>query len=151
MGWDAFGMPAENAAIQHGIHPATWTFENISEMRVQLQRLGYSYDWRRELATCRPEYYKWEQMFFLKFLEKGLAYRKDSPQNWCPTCHTVLANEQVEEGLCWRCDSVVEQRELEQWFLRITDYADELLDDLEILGGWPERVLLMQRNWIGRS
>jgi leucyl-tRNA synthetase len=152
MGWDAFGLPAENAAIKNETHPADWTYQNIAEMRAQLKRLGYSYDWRRELATCRPEYYKWEQKFFLKFLEKGLAYRKDSPQNWCPTCNTVLANEQVEEGLCWRCDSEVEQKDMEQWFLRITDYADELLNDLETLeGGWPERVLTMQRNWIGKS
>jgi len=152
MGWDAFGLPAENAAIKNETHPATWTYQNIAEMREQLQRLGYSYDWRREIATCRPEYYKWEQKFFLKFLEKGLAYRKNSPQNWCPTCNTVLANEQVEEGLCWRCDSEVEQKDMEQWFLRITDYAEELLKDLETLeGGWPERVLTMQRNWIGKS
>jgi leucyl-tRNA synthetase len=152
MGWDAFGLPAENAAIKNNTHPASWTYQNIAEMREQLQRLGYSYDWRREIASCRPEYYKWEQKFFLKFLEKGLAYRKDSPQNWCPSCNTVLANEQVEEGLCWRCDSEVEQKDMEQWFLRITDYADELLKDLESLeGGWPERVLTMQRNWIGRS
>ena len=152
MGWDAFGLPAENAAIKNETHPAKWTYQNISEMREQLQRLGYSYDWRREIASCRPEYYKWEQKFFLKFLEKGLAYRKDSPQNWCPGCNTVLANEQVEEGLCWRCDSEVEQKDMEQWFLRITDYADELLADLESLeGGWPERVLTMQRNWIGKS
>jgi leucyl-tRNA synthetase len=152
MGWDAFGLPAENAAIKNETHPAEWTYQNISEMREQLRRLGYSYDWRREIATCRPEYYKWEQKFFLKFLEKGLAYRKDSPQNWCPTCNTVLANEQVEEGLCWRCDSEVEQKDMEQWFLRITDYADELLADLDTLeGGWPERVLTMQRNWIGKS
>jgi len=152
MGWDAFGLPAENAAIKNETHPAKWTYQNIDEMREQLQRLGYSYDWRRELASCRPEYYKWEQKFFLKFLEKGLAYRKDSPQNWCPSCNTVLANEQVEEGLCWRCDSEVEQKDMEQWFLRITDYADELLKDLDMLdGGWPERVLTMQRNWIGRS
>jgi leucyl-tRNA synthetase len=152
MGWDAFGLPAENAAIKNSTHPATWTYQNIAEMREQLQRLGYSYDWRREIASCRPEYYKWEQKFFLKFLEKGLAYRKDSPQNWCPSCNTVLANEQVEEGLCWRCDSEVEQKDMEQWFLRITDYADELLADLDSLeGGWPERVLTMQRNWIGRS
>ena len=152
MGWDAFGLPAENAAIKNETHPAEWTYQNISEMREQLQRLGYSYDWRREVASCRPEYYKWEQKFFLKFLEKGLAYRKDSPQNWCPSCNTVLANEQVEEGLCWRCDSEVEQKDMEQWFLRITDYADELLKDLETLeGGWPERVLTMQRNWIGKS
>ncbi|MEF2230380.1 MAG: leucine--tRNA ligase [Pseudodesulfovibrio sp.] len=152
MGWDAFGLPAENAAIKNETHPAAWTYQNIADMRAQLRRLGYSYDWRRELATCRPEYYKWEQRFFLKFLEKGLAYRKNSPQNWCPGCNTVLANEQVEEGLCWRCDSPVEQKDMEQWFLRITDYADELLADLDKLeGGWPERVLTMQRNWIGRS
>jgi len=152
MGWDAFGLPAENAAIKHNTHPAKWTYQNIADMRAQLRRLGYSYDWRRELATCRPEYYKWEQKFFLKFLEKGLAYRKNSPQNWCPGCNTVLANEQVEDGLCWRCDSPVEQKDMEQWFLRITDYADELLKDLEGLeGGWPERVLTMQRNWIGKS
>ena len=152
MGWDAFGLPAENAAIKNETHPAEWTYQNIREMREQLQRLGYSYDWRREIASCRLEYYKWEQKFFLKFLEKGLAYRKDSPQNWCPGCNTVLANEQVEDGLCWRCDSEVEQKDMEQWFLRITDYADELLADLESLeGGWPERVLTMQRNWIGKS
>lgn len=152
MGWDAFGLPAENAAIKNETHPAKWTYQNIAEMREQLQRLGYSYDWRREIASCRPEYYKWEQKFFLKFLEKGLAYRKNSPQNWCPSCNTVLANEQVEDGLCWRCDSEVEQKDMEQWFLRITDYADELLEELETLdGGWPERVLTMQRNWIGKS
>ncbi|WP_461208491.1 leucine--tRNA ligase [Desulfocurvus sp. DL9XJH121] len=151
MGWDAFGLPAENAAIKHDTHPAKWTYENIDTMRVQLKRLGYSYDWEREIATCHPDYYRWEQLFFLKLMEKGLVYRKKSPVNWCPSCHTVLANEQVEEGLCWRCDSVVEQRELEQWFLRITDYADELLDNLDNMPGWPERVLTMQRNWIGRS
>ena len=151
MGWDAFGLPAENAAVKHGTHPAKWTYENIDTMRVQLKRLGYSYDWDRELATCHPKYYKWEQLFFLKLLEKGLVYRKDSPVNWCPDCHTVLANEQVEEGLCWRCDSVVEQRQLEQWFMRITDYADELLEELDDMPGWPERVRTMQRNWIGRS
>ncbi len=152
MGWDAFGMPAENAAIKHGVHPAAWTFENIDTMRVQLKRLGYSYDWRRELATCHPGYYAHEQKFFLDFLKRGLAYRKKSPQNWCQTCHTVLANEQVIEGCCWRCDNPVVQKDLEQWFLRITAYADELLDDLKLLeGGWPERVLTMQRNWIGKS
>lgn len=152
MGWDAFGLPAENAAIKHQIPPAKWTYANIDNMRSQLKRLGYSYDWRRELATCSQEYYRWEQMFFLKFLEKGLLYRKKAPQNWCPSCHTVLANEQVEEGLCWRCDSVVEQKELTQWFLRITDYAEELLADLEKLkGGWPDRVISMQENWIGKS
>ncbi len=152
MGWDAFGLPAENAAIKNNTHPAKWTFANIDTMRAQLQRLGYSYDWKREIATCRPEYYKWEQLFFLRFLEKGLIYRKKAPQNWCPSCHTVLANEQVVEGLCWRCDSKVEQKDLTQWFLRITAYAEELLQDLDKLeGGWPERVLAMQRNWIGKS
>ncbi len=152
MGWDAFGLPAENAAIKHNLHPAKWTYDNIAEMRAQLKRMGFSYDWSREIATCRPEYYRWEQAFFLRMLEKGLIYRKKAPQNWCPSCHTVLANEQVEDGKCWRCDSIVEQKELAQWFLRITDYAEELLRDLEKLeGGWPERVLAMQRNWIGRS
>ncbi len=152
MGWDAFGLPAENAAIKHNVHPARWTYENIDYMRAELKRLGYSYDWSRELATCDPEYYKWEQLFFLKFLEKGLVYRKKSPVNWCPKCQTVLANEQVEEGLCWRCESVVVQKELEQWFLRITDYAEELLEYLpKLASGWPERVLTMQRNWIGKS
>ena len=121
-------------------------------MRAQLQRLGYSYDWSREIATCRPEYYRWEQMFFLRLLEKGLVYRKKAPQNWCPSCHTVLANEQVIDGLCWRCDSRVEQKDLTQWFLKITAYGDELLADLSRLeGGWPDRVLAMQRNWIGKS
>lgn len=152
MGWDAFGLPAENAAIKHHTHPAQWTYANIDNMRAQLKRLGYSYDWDRELATCRPEYYRWEQMFFLRLLEKGLVYRKKAPQNWCPSCHTVLANEQVIDGLCWRCDSRVEQKDLTQWFLRITAYGDELLEDLARLdGGWPERVIAMQRNWIGKS
>ncbi|CAM2060655.1 Leucine--tRNA ligase [Desulfovibrionales bacterium] len=152
MGWDAFGMPAENAAIKHSIHPAKWTYENIATMRTQLQRLGYSYDWSRELTTCDAEYYRWEQLFFLKLYKKGLVYRKKAPQNWCPSCHTVLANEQVIEGACWRCDSRVEQKELSQWFLRITAYAQELLDSLDTLAkGWPERVCTMQRNWIGRS
>jgi leucyl-tRNA synthetase len=152
MGWDAFGMPAENAAIKHGVHPAKWTHENIDYMRTQLKRMGYSYDWRRELASCDPEYYRWEQLFFLKFLEKGLLYRKKASQNWCPDCNTVLANEQVIEGCCWRCDSMVEQKELTQWFLRITAYAEELLDCLnEMAGQWPEQVLTMQRNWVGKS
>jgi leucyl-tRNA synthetase len=152
MGWDAFGLPAENAAIKNNTHPAKWTYENIAYMRSQLKRLGYSYDWEREIATCHPKYYRFEQEFFLKFLEKGLAYRKKAPVNWCPSCHTVLANEQVEEGLCWRCDSEVQQKELSQWFLRITDYAEELLSALDTLtDGWPERVLTMQRNWIGKS
>ena len=152
MGWDAFGLPAENAAIKHKTHPATWTYANIAEMRDQLQRLGYSYDWRREVATCHPGYYRWEQQFFIELYEKGLIYRKNSPQNWCESCQTVLANEQVEDGLCWRCDNPVEQKQLEQWFMRITDYADELLADLDALGeGWPERVRTMQQHWIGRS
>jgi leucyl-tRNA synthetase len=152
IGWDAFGLPAENAAIKNDSHPAKWTYENIATMRTQLKRLGYSYDWDREIATCHPGYYRWEQEFFLKLLDKGLAYRKKSPVNWCPSCHTVLANEQVEEGLCWRCDSEVIQKELSQWFLRITDYAEELLDCLpKLTEGWPERVLTMQRNWIGKS
>ncbi|HKL24974.1 MAG TPA: leucine--tRNA ligase [Desulfuromonadales bacterium] len=151
MGWDAFGMPAENAAIQHGTHPALWTEENIRNMRLQLRRMGLSYDWNRELATCSPEYYRWEQLIFLKMLEKGLAYKKSAAVNWCPDCETVLANEQVEDGCCWRCDNAVEQKQLDQWFFRITRYADELLDRTEQLPGWPESVLTMQRNWIGRS
>ncbi len=152
MGWDALGLPAENAAIKNNTHPAAWTFSNIDNMRAQLRRLGYSYDWNREVATCVPEYYRWEQLFFLKMLEKDLIYRKKAPQNWCPDCHTVLANEQVVEGLCWRCDSVVEQKELTQWFVRITSYAEELLADLDKLHkGWPERVIAMQQNWIGKS
>ncbi|MCL2123615.1 MAG: leucine--tRNA ligase [Desulfovibrionaceae bacterium] len=152
MGWDAFGLPAENAAIKNRVHPARWTYANIDAMRSQLKRLGYSYDWDCELATCHPEYYRWEQLFFLKFYEKGLIYRKMAPQNWCPSCHTVLANEQVVEGLCWRCDSAVAQKNLAQWFVRITDYAEELLADLDVLEkDWPERVISMQHNWIGKS
>ncbi|MDP2847848.1 MAG: class I tRNA ligase family protein, partial [Humidesulfovibrio sp.] len=152
MGWDAFGLPAENAAIKNKTHPAAWTYANIADMRTQLKRLGYSYDWRREIATCRPEYYKWEQRFFIQMLEKGLAYRKNSPVNWCEGCKTVLANEQVEEGKCWRCDAEVEQKQLEQWFFKITAYADQLLEDLKLLeGSWPERVITMQQNWIGKS
>jgi leucyl-tRNA synthetase len=151
MGWDAFGMPAENAAIQNNSHPAKWTYENIDYMRGQLKKLGLSYDWDRELATCDVEYYKWEQLLFLQMYKKGLAYKKNSSVNWCPTCETVLANEQVEDGCCWRCDSGVAQKELEQWSFRITDYAEELLENTNRLSGWPERVLTMQRNWIGRS
>ncbi|MDR3074104.1 MAG: leucine--tRNA ligase, partial [Deltaproteobacteria bacterium] len=152
IGWDAFGLPAENAAIQHGTHPAQWTRANIETMKAQMRRLGYSYDWEHELATCDPSYYRWEQLFFLRFYEKGLVYRKKAAQNWCPACHTVLANEQVIEGKCWRCDSSIEQKDLTQWFVRITDYAEELLADLASLeGGWPERVISMQRNWIGKS
>src|SRR3989339_943232 len=151
MGWDAFGMPAENAAIERGIHPSVWTHENIDNMRRQLKRMGFSYDWERELATCEPDYYRWEQMFFLWMYEKGLAYKKSSTVNWCPRCETVLANEQVEAGLCWRCGSEVGEQYLSQWFFRITAYIDELLDYCERLPGWPERVLTMQRNWIGKS
>ena len=151
MGWDAFGMPAENAAIQHGTHPAKWTYENIDNMRSQLKKMGLSYDWDREFATCDVDYYRWEQLIFLKMLEQGLAYKKNSTVNWCPSCQTVLANEQVEDGACWRCDSEVEAKELEQWFFKITSYAEELLDCIEELKGWPDSVLTMQKNWIGRS
>jgi leucyl-tRNA synthetase len=151
MGWDAFGMPAENAAIQNNSHPAVWTYENIAYMRNQLKRMGFSYDWDRELATCDLDYYKWEQLIFLQMYEKGLAYKKNSFVNWCPKCETVLANEQVEDGCCWRCDSEVKQKELDQWSFRITAYAEELLEDTYKLPGWPERVLTMQRNWIGKS
>ncbi len=153
MGWDAFGLPAENAAIANNRDPYEWTMMNISNMKRQHRRMGYSYDWSREVATCEPVYYRWNQWFFLKMLERGLAYRKNALVNWCPQCATVLANEQVVDGCCWRHESTpVEQRELEQWFLRITKYADQLLDDIGgIEQGWPERVLAMQRNWIGRS
>jgi len=152
MGWDAFGLPAENAAIEHGTHPAKWTYDNIANMKSQLKRLGYSYDWRREFATCDPAYYKWEQLVFLKMLEKGLAYKSRSWVNWCPRCNTVLANEQVEGGYCWRHpDTLVEQKLLSQWFFKITAYAEELLDYTYKLPGWPEKVLTMQRNWIGKS
>jgi leucyl-tRNA synthetase len=151
MGWDAFGMPAENAAIKAKTHPATWTYNNIAQMKTQLKRMGFSYDWDRELATCDVSYYRWEQLMFLRMYERGLAYRKKAYVNWCSTCQTVLANEQVEAGLCWRCGLVVEQQEMAQWFLKITDYADELLEFCERLPGWPERVLTMQRNWVGKS
>ena len=153
MGWDAFGLPAENAALKNNTPPRAWTLNNIAQMRTQLQRLGFSYDWAgTELATCLPEYYRWNQWFFLKMYEKGLAYRKTSKLNWCPRCATVLANEQVVGGCCWRHeDTVVEQREMVQWFLRITAYGDELLEGLEGMPGWPEKVRTMQRNWIGRS
>ncbi|PKM36854.1 MAG: leucine--tRNA ligase [Gammaproteobacteria bacterium HGW-Gammaproteobacteria-10] len=151
MGWDAFGLPAENAAMQHGVHPADWTYENIGYMRNQLKRLGFGYDWNRELATCDPDYYRWEQWFFLKLFEKGLVYKKTAPVNWCPNDLTVLANEQVIDGGCWRCDTPVERKEISQWFLKITAYADELLQALETLDGWPEQVRTMQANWIGRS
>src|SRR6202049_4300688 len=152
MGWDSFGLPAENAAIQNNTPPRQWTLGNIANMKAQMNRLGFAYDWAREVTTCLPEYYRWNQWFFLKMYEKGLAYRKQSKVNWCPKCCTVLANEQVVNGRCWRHeDTLVEQRELEQWFLRITKYADELLRDLDKLEGWPEKVRTMQRNWIGRS
>ncbi len=152
MGWDAFGLPAENAALKHGIHPAKWTYENIAYMRHQLKRLGLSYDWEREFATCDPDYYKHEQRFFIEMLERGLAYRKKTTVNWCEHCQTVLANEQVEEGRCWRCGEEVIQKEMEGWFLKITAYAEELLRDIEKLRGkWPEKVLAMQINWIGKS
>ncbi len=152
IGWDSFGLPAENAAIERGIHPRTWTLDNIARMRTQLKRLGIGYDWSREVTTCLPEYYRWNQWFFLKMLEKGLAYRRAASVNWCPSCKTVLANEQVEDGKCWRCDSEVGQKNLEQWFLKITAYADALLEGHKALAGkWPDRVLTMQANWIGRS
>ncbi len=153
MGWDSFGLPAENAAIQNNTPPRQWTLGNIAKMKAQMKRLGFAYDWSREVTTCLPDYYRWNQWFFLKFYEKGLAYRKKSRVNWCPKCATVLANEQVlTNGCCWRHeDTLVEQRELEQWFLRITKYSDELLCDLDKLDGWPEKVRTMQRNWIGRS
>jgi leucyl-tRNA synthetase len=153
MGWDAFGLPAENAAIQNNTHPRIWTNNNIAEFQRVLRRFGFSFDWRREISTCEPEYYRWNQWFFLRMLERGLAYRKKSRVNWCPKCCTVLANEQVVNGYCWRHeDTLVESRELEQWFLKTTAYAEQLLDDLKLLeGGWPERVITMQRNWIGKS
>lgn len=151
IGWDAFGLPAENAAVKNKTAPAPWTYENIEYMKNQLKLLGFGYDWNREFATCTPEYYRWEQEFFTKLYEKGLVYKKTSSVNWCPNDQTVLANEQVEDGLCWRCDTPVEQKEIPQWFIKITAYAQELLDELDNLDGWPEMVKTMQRNWIGRS
>ncbi len=153
MGWDSFGLPAENAAIQNNTPPRQWTLNNIANMKAQFNRMGFAFDWSREVTTCFPEYYRWNQWFFLKLFERGLAYRKKSKVNWCPKCATVLANEQVlSNGCCWRHeDTLVEQRELEQWFVRTTKYADELLDGLDKLPGWPEKVRTMQRNWIGRS
>ncbi|MGD8702540.1 MAG: leucine--tRNA ligase [Desulfosarcina sp.] len=151
MGWDAFGMPAENAAIANNSHPAKWTYENIDAMRDQLKRLGFSYDWDRELATCRPEYYRWEQWLFLRMVERGMAYRKESYVNWCDPCQTVLANEQVEAGMCWRCGQAVRQKKLWQWFFKITDFAEDLLVHCDLLPGWPDKVTTMQRNWIGKS
>ena len=151
MGWDAFGLPAENAAIERGVHPAKWTMENIAYMRDQLKKMGFSYDWEREFATCDESYYRWEQLFFIEMFRRGLAYKKLSTVNWCEKCRTVLANEQVEGGRCWRCEQEVGVRELEQWFFRTTAYAEELLGELDHLTGWPEKVLAMQRNWIGKS
>lgn len=151
MGWDAFGLPAENAAIKHKSHPAKWTYENIDTQQASFKRMGFSYDWDRKVVACDPEYYRWGQWIFLKFWERGLVERRNSPVNWCPDCGTVLANEQVIEGRCWRCDSEVEKRDLTQWYFKITDYAQELLDDLDQLQGWPERVKQQQANWIGRS
>src|SRR6516165_300366 len=152
MGWDSFGLPAENAAISANTPPRQWTLGNIENMKRQMTRLGFAYDWSREVTTCFPEYYRWNQWFFLKLYQKGLAYRKKSKVNWCPKCATVLANEQVVDGCCWRHeDTPVVERELEQWFLKTTCYAGQLLDDMKNLVRWPERVLTMQRNWIGRS
>jgi leucyl-tRNA synthetase len=151
MGWDAFGLPAENAALKQGVHPASWTYDNISYMRKQLKAMGLSYDWDRELATCDPDYYRWEQVIFLKMLERGLAYRKETTVNWCESCQTVLAREQVIDGNCWRCDQPVVPRTMHGWFFKITAYADELLAGLDALTGWPEKVVTMQRNWIGKS
>ncbi len=151
MGWDAFGLPAENAAIKHKSHPAKWTYANIATQKASFKRMGFSYDWDRAVVACDPEYYRWGQWIFLQFWKKGLVERRNSPVNWCPGCKTVLANEQVIEGRCWRCDSAVEKRDLTQWYFKITDYAQELLDDLDQLDGWPERVKQQQANWIGRS
>ncbi|MCR5134881.1 MAG: leucine--tRNA ligase [Clostridiales bacterium] len=151
MGYDAFGLPAENAAIKNGVEPAKWTYENMAEMTAQLQQMGLSYDWDRELATCTPEYYRWMQWIFIQFYKKGLAYKKDNPVNWCPSCQTVLANEQVVDGCCERCKTPVTKKELSQWYFKITDYAERLLDNLDKLPGWPDKVKIMQRNWIGKS
>lgn len=151
MGWDAFGLPAENAAIKHGVHPYKWTLENIEDMKTQLKMLGISYDWDREVGTCHPDYYRWTQDIFLKFFEKGLAYKKKYPVNWCTSCETVLANEQVVSGECERCGASVVKKDLEQWYLKITDYAEELLQDIDKLDGWPDKVKTMQKNWIGKS
>src|SRR6187401_1878279 len=150
-GWDAFGLPAENAAIKNNVHPEKWTLDNIAHMKGQLQRLGISYAWERELATCLPDYYRWNQWLFTRMFQRGLAYRRRSTVNWCETDQTVLANEQVVDGGCWRCGTPVTMRDLEQWFFKITQYADDLLKGIEQLGHWPDKVLTMQKNWIGRS
>lgn len=151
MGWDSFGLPAENAAIKNNTAPAKWTYKNIEYMKIQLKKLGFSYDWSREITTCDPNYYKWEQWFFTQLYKKGLVYKKTATVNWCPNDETVLANEQVINGCCWRCDSIVQRRDIPQWFIKITSYADELLDGLDNLKDWPEQVKLMQKNWIGKS
>ena len=151
IGWDAFGLPAEGAAVKNNTAPAPWTYDNIAYMKNQLKMLGFGYDWSRELATCTPEYYRWEQKFFTELYKKGLVYKKTSAVNWCPNDQTVLANEQVIDGCCWRCDTKVERKEIPQWFIKITAYADELLNDLDNLDHWPDTVKTMQRNWIGRS
>jgi leucyl-tRNA synthetase len=151
MGWDAFGLPAENAAIARGIDPNVWTRSNIENMQRQVRLMGTSYDWTREIATCTPEYYRWNQWLFLRLYEKGLAYKREAPVNWCPHDQTVLANEQVIDGRCWRCGHAVERRNLSQWFLKITAYAERLLKELDVLDGWPDRTRTQQRNWIGRS
>ena len=151
MGWDAFGLPAENAAIKHNSHPAKWTYANIETQKASFKRMGFSYDWDRTVVACDPEYYRWGQWIFLQMYKRGLVERRNSPVNWCPNCKTVLANEQVTEGECWRCHGAVEKRDLTQWYYKITDYAQELLDDLDQLDGWPEPVKQMQANWIGRS
>ncbi|MCG8125435.1 MAG: class I tRNA ligase family protein, partial [Candidatus Thiodiazotropha taylori] len=151
MGWDAFGLPAENAALKNRVAPAAWTYQNIDYMKAQLKRLGFGYDWQRELATCQPDYYKWEQWLFTELYKKGLVYRKNAQVNWDPVDQTVLANEQVIDGRGWRSGALVERREIPQWFIKITDYADELLDEIDGLEAWPEQVRTMQRNWIGRS
>ncbi|MGB2783398.1 MAG: class I tRNA ligase family protein, partial [Atribacterota bacterium] len=151
MGWDAFGLPAENAAIQNNIHPSIWTKKNIQKMKDTLTNMSISYDWDREIATCNPDYYKWTQWLFLQLFKKGLAYKKKAVVNWCSSCNVVLANEQVIDGKCWRCDFEVIKKELSQWFFKITEYAQRLLDDIESLEEWPEKVITMQRNWIGRS
>jgi len=151
MGWDAFGLPAENAAIKNKIHPSIWTKKNIQKMKNTLTNMSISYDWDREIATCNPDYYKWTQWIFLQLYKKGLAYKKKAVVNWCTSCNVVLANEQVIDGKCWRCETEVVKKELSQWFFKITEYAQRLLDDIECLEEWPEKVLTMQRNWIGRS